>query len=154
MKALTSFKIPIEKADKLKMSMEASNLCHTQSGAKLGLLLWVHKSFFFINYCITSHTNNYKPTFAHPVCLPIFLHVFCTGSILEDNKMCITLPEWMSQLRIQQHYLQASAEPDCPIIPPRFQFEQQMEFGQYSWLQKGVGFLLLKEINMCHTFRV
>ena len=39
MKALTSFKIPIEKADKLKMSMETSNLCHMQSGAKLGLLL-------------------------------------------------------------------------------------------------------------------
>lgn len=73
-------------------------------------------------------------------------------NFLENNEMFfIALPEWMSQLRTQQHYLQGFAEPDCPIIPLKFQSEQQMEFGQYSWLQKGAGFLLLKEINRCHV---
>jgi hypothetical protein len=68
--------------------------------------------------------------------------------------MYIALPEWMSQLKTQLHCLQESAEPDYPIIPLKFQSEQQMEFGQYSWLQKGADFLLLKEINMYHIVQI
>lgn len=68
-----------------------------------------------------------------------------------SNIFCVNI---VSQLRIQQHYLRESAEPYCPIIPLKFQSEQQMEFGQYSWLQKDVGFLLLQEINIYHTFQI
>ena len=53
-----------------------------QGGTKVGLQLWIHEMEFFlvllfINYCISFHTNNYKPTFAPAVCSLLFKERDC-----------------------------------------------------------------------------